>query len=37
MKRRRAKRSKSRRLFRKGTKVKSKNNGQRPMRGGWRL
>jgi len=34
---RRTRRRKSKRLFRRGTKVKSKNNSQRPMRGGWRL
>lgn len=36
-KRQRMSRGKSRRVFRKGTRVKSKNLQARPMRGGWRL
>lgn len=36
-KRQRMSRGKSRRIFRKGARVKSKNLRSRPMRGGWRL
>lgn len=36
-KRKRMTRSKSRRSFRKGTRVSGKNLRSRPMRGGWRL
>ena len=37
MRRRRMSRKGSRRNFRRGAKVKSKNMRSRPMRGGWRL
>lgn len=36
-KRQRMSRGKSRRVFRKGTRVNGKNLRARPMRGGWRL
>lgn len=37
MKRKRLSRGKSRKSFRKGTRTKSANISQRPMRGGWRF
>lgn len=37
MMRKRLSRGRSRRVFRKGSKIRSKNLRTRPMRGGWRL